>query len=186
MCGFLFARFDNLDGILLVLFYTLGICDPTEFRCARGPCIDKSLQCDDHDQCGDESDECSWGFGLVAALLGATCLGSLLTILVFCCCCSKFRSRCSKSNSRGRIIPVFRVSVVVARSVKWLLFKSCMYECRAMLNNSITSRFRITYYIFYQMLKLFASWFCRNTGKSLRIFFFVDNFREVKQTEPQH
>lgn len=118
MCGFLFARFDNLDGILLVLFYTLGICDPTEFRCARGPCIDKSLQCDDHDQCGDESDECSWGFGLVAALLGATCLGSLLTILVFCCCCSKFRSRCSKSNSRGRIIPVFRVSVVVARSVK--------------------------------------------------------------------
>lgn len=117
MCGVLFARFDNLDGILL-LSYTLGICDPTEFRCARGPCIDKSLQCDDHDQCGDESDECSWGFGLVAALLGATCLGSLLTILVFCCCCSKFRSRCSKSNSRGRIIPVFRVSVVVARSVK--------------------------------------------------------------------
>lgn len=51
---------------------------------------------------------------------------------------------------------------------------------------SITSRFRITYYIFYQMLKLFASWFYRNTGKSLRIFFFVDNFREVKQTEPQH
>lgn len=59
----------------------------------------------------------------------------------------------------------------------WLLFKSCMYECRAMLNNSITSRFRITYYIFYQMLKLFASWFCRNTGKSLRIFFFRWQFQ---------
>lgn len=52
-----------------------------------------------------------------------------------------------------------------------------MYECRAMLNNIITSRFRITYYIFYQMLKLFASWFCRNTGKSLRIFFFRWQFQ---------
>lgn len=102
---------ENDDGFeLYITRFHLGICDPTEFRCARGPCIDKSLQCDDHDQCGDESDECSWGFGLVAALLGATCLGSLLTILVFCCCCSKFRSRCSKSNSRGRIIPVFRRS----------------------------------------------------------------------------
>lgn len=125
MWGFLSARFDNLNGILLVLSYILGICEPTEFRCARGPCIDKSLQCDDHDQCGDESDECSWGFGLVAALMGATCLGSLLTILVFCCCCSKFRSRCSKSNSRGRIIPWFRVSAVVIRSLKLtIVFKA--------------------------------------------------------------
>lgn len=125
MWGFLSARFDNLNGILLVLSYILGICEPTEFRCARGPCIDKSLQCDDHDQCGDESDECSWGFGLVAALMGATCLGSLLTILVFCCCCSKFRSRCSKSNSRGRIIPLFRVSAVVIRSLKLtIVFKA--------------------------------------------------------------
>lgn len=134
MWGFLSARFDNLNGILLVLSYILGICEPTEFRCARGPCIDKSLQCDDHDQCGDESDECRWGFGLVAALMGATCLGSLLTILVFCCCCSKFRSRCSKSNSRGRIIPWFRVSAVVIRSLKWLSFLRPS-KCHSLSNN---------------------------------------------------
>lgn len=134
MWGFLSARFDNLNGILLVLSYILGICEPTEFRCARGPCIDKSLQCDNHDQCGDESDECSWGFGLVAALMGATCLGSLLTILVFCCCCSKFRSRCSKSNSRGRIIPWFRVSAVVIRSLKWLSFLRPS-KCHSLSNN---------------------------------------------------
>lgn len=120
--------------ILMVLSYILGICELTEFRCARGPCIDKSLQCDNHDQCGDESDECSWGFGLVAALMGATCLGSLLTILVFCCCCSKFRSRCSKSNSRGRIIPWFRVSAVVIRSLKWLSFLRPS-KCHSLSNN---------------------------------------------------
>lgn len=103
----------NDDGFeLYITRFHLGICEPTEFRCARGPCIDKSLQCDDHDQCGDDSDECKWGFGLVAALIGATCLGSLFTILVFCCCCTKYRSRCSKSNSRVRIIPLFRRSEI--------------------------------------------------------------------------
>lgn len=96
------------DGFELYLTrFHLGICTPSEFRCARGPCIATSLRCDGHDQCGDDSDECPWKSWLVVSLVAATCLGSLLTAVVMCCCCSQYRSRFRRPRTRGRIIPSF-------------------------------------------------------------------------------
>ncbi|XP_062588033.1 uncharacterized protein LOC134249703 isoform X2 [Saccostrea cucullata] len=96
--------FRNDDGFeLYITRFHLGICGDDEFRCAKGPCIDKSLHCDDHDQCGDDSDECERKSGLVAAIIGVTCFGSLLTIVVLCYVCPKYRIFCNKSETRGQI-----------------------------------------------------------------------------------
>lgn len=99
--------------MLQCLLPRLGICTPSEFRCARGPCIASSLRCDGHDQCGDDSDECPWKSWLVVSLVAATCLGSLLTAVVMCCCCSQYRSRFRRPRTRGRIIPSFAVSLAL-------------------------------------------------------------------------
>ncbi|XP_061183457.1 uncharacterized protein LOC133191736 [Saccostrea echinata] len=94
----------NDDGFeLYITRFHLGICGDDEFRCAKGPCIDKSLHCDDYDQCGDDSDECEGKSGLVAAIIGAMCLGSLLTLIVLCCCCPKYRICCNKSKTQGHV-----------------------------------------------------------------------------------
>ncbi|XP_048764781.2 uncharacterized protein LOC125672624 isoform X2 [Ostrea edulis] len=98
----------NDDGFeLYITRFHSGICEENEFRCNRGPCIAKSLHCDDHDQCGDDSDECACESGIVGVLIGAICLGSFLTIITICCCCFKNRS-CNRSRTQGRIIPPFK------------------------------------------------------------------------------
>ena len=57
-----------LDGFPFIQFHLrvfdkLGFpdCDDSEFQCNNGNCITASWECDDYDDCGDNSDEQNCG-----------------------------------------------------------------------------------------------------------------------------
>jgi hypothetical protein len=99
-----------------------GTCEESELRCRRGPCIAARLHCDDHDQCGDGSDECSCKSWVAGLLSGTICVGFLLTVIAICCCCFKCRPRRDRSGTKGRIINPFKVWAIVIINFLHLIY----------------------------------------------------------------
>ena len=63
-------RLFLLDLFYARLFTSMFLdCDDSQFQCNNGNCIQVSWQCDDHDDCGDNSDEINCGMYIIGFIM---------------------------------------------------------------------------------------------------------------------
>ncbi|ESO90250.1 hypothetical protein LOTGIDRAFT_164173 [Lottia gigantea] len=99
------SRHDDDGFDLYFNVYHQGQCNTSEFKCDNGHCIDKSLQCNGYDNCGDNSDFCpNHTSSLIGIIVAVIFIVVVIVVIVYIC--RRKRQKRGRSFKQNNDVPM--------------------------------------------------------------------------------
>lgn len=112
------AHVNGRGFTLLLTAFHEAECLEEEFQCDNKRCIDNSLQCDSHDNCGDGSDNCDIPAHLIAGIAVASALAVLALLFLVVVLRYRWRQKQFESEESGSEDEYQRSSQISAITIR--------------------------------------------------------------------